>query len=215
MHKLIWLELLSSWRQKNEWLNATLFLLSFCVIFSLASDGFSQQSKMLASLVISFGFLFVNQFVIDTHWRYEKWQGCLYHYLLSKIPIWHIILAKSISLWCITTIPVLFIIPVLSLIMCLKFMFMLKIMFFILVASPAIVSFAMLASIMTITMARPSVLFSLIVMPLVIPIILLGQSAMRSDELFCVEYVLIAAVSVLCVTFLPHINGFLLKETIE
>lgn len=215
MFNLIRFELLSHWRQRGEWLNGLVFIFAFAMIFSLATQPTNSSPTILhASVIISLGFLFLNQFVIDGHVRQEKWQGCWVNYLTSSIPTWWIVSIKSICLVLCIALPLIAIMPVIGLVLSLNLKNIIKEGVYVLLATPALVSVGMLASVMTLSLVRSSLLFSLIVMPIVVPIILLGQSALMNEQWFSVEFYFIAAISVLFFTLIPHVVAFLIKETL-
>lgn len=189
------------WQDRAYWLQAVLFSLLFAFIYSVATP--VAQSPAHATIITMLGLVFSSQYTIDHHLRLERWQGCWQHYRMGVSPLWQIIFIKAICLVSLILLPLIAVLPLIALIMNIDLFTLTKLLMFLVSAGPAWVLITLLAASMTLALPQASTLIPLIVIPIGVPIILLGQSAIVRVEFFAVEYYFLAAVSILALTFVP------------
>jgi heme exporter protein B len=145
-------------------------------------------------------------------------QGSLEQLLLSPHPLWWLILSKSVALWVASSIPLILVMPLLGLAMHLSFLENSVLMLSVLVGSPALTLVGVIGAALTIALPRSGVFLGLLLLPLYIPILILGESAvvsLFSNEWPQFQLALLGAISIVALTFAPHAASAALKVAMD
>ncbi len=138
--------------------------------------------------------------------------------LLSPHPLWWLVFAKSVAIWIVSCLPLIVIIPLLGLFMQLNLFENSVLLVSVLIGSPAITLIGVIGAALTITLPRSGVFLGLLLLPLYIPILILGESAvvlLLSSQWPQFQLGMLGAISVLTITFAPFAAAAALKVAMD
>lgn len=193
-------------RRRAQWINPIVFFIIFVSLFGIGL-GLDVRLNDIAPAVIWIAFLLTSLFTVEAMFRTELDEGSLEPLLLSPYPLWWLMLAKSVAIWLASCLPLILSLPLLSLFLQLNLIETSVLILSLLAGSPALTLIAMVGAALTLALHRSGVFLGLLMLPLYIPILILGQSSVLSvDEtpwpLF--QLALLSAISILAMTFAPH-----------
>ena len=137
-------------------------------------------------------------------------------YQFSNLSLELISFIKIITSWLLHQLPVLLFIPVFSLILNIDFEKIYILIITILIGSPILTIFTLIASSMMLTNKRNLIVGSLIVLPLSIPVIIFAVSAINSDqELFTAQIYILVSILLAAIALGPWIISACIKIAIR
>lgn len=205
-------------RNRAEWVQSLLFFIIFISLFGIGL-GFDSKSLMsISPAIIWIAFLLTSLFTIETVFRREMEAGLLEQLVLSPHPLWWLLLAKGTALWMVSCLPLIILLPLLGLFMQLDFAQTSALVLCVLLGSPAITLLGMTGTLLTLSMPRSGLFLGILLLPLYIPILILGESAVvllfdASQPVF--QMTLLAAISVFTLTLAPHAAAGALKVAMD
>ena len=163
-----------SWSQGSS---ASMVIAFFIIVVSLFPLGVGPEQNMLGR--ISVGVIWVAALLacllsLDRIFQADYEDGSLDQFALSPLPLELVVLAKSLSHWLTTALPVIIITPLLGLLMNLANDAYLPLMMAMLIGSPALSLIGTIGAALTISIRRGGVLLSLLILPLYVPILIFG-----------------------------------------
>ncbi len=212
-YELRWLK-----RKKALWLQPVMFYL---IILSLFGIGLGLDEGTLAEVspaIIWITFLLTSLLTIDTLVRIDQEEGVLEQFALSQYPLWWIILAKSIAVWLASCLPLVLLIPLISSALYLTFDESLILFVTLLVGSPALSFIGVLGASLTVALPRAGLLLALLLLPLYLPVLILGESALEatiSQQWPIFQSTLLSAFSILAMTLAPLAASAALKAAMD
>jgi len=169
-----------AWRQGNS---SVLALAFFLIVVSLFPLGVGPEMKILTR--ISAGVLWVALLLsallsLDRMFHADFEDGSLDHIALSPLPLEIIVLAKAVAHWVTTILPLLVVAPLLAVGLNMDTAALPMVIISMAIGSPALSLFGAIGASLTVAMKRGGVLVSLLVLPLYIPTLIFGVSAIDS-----------------------------------
>jgi heme exporter protein B len=170
-------DLVLAYRRRGELLNPLIF---FVIVVSLFPLGVSPEGRVLASLapgVIWIAALLSVLLSLDGVFRSDFEDGSLEQLLLSPYPLTLLLLAKMAAHWLVTGLPLVFAAPVLGLIMHLPAAAMSTLVATLALGMPVLSLIGAIGMALTVGLRRGGVLLSLLVLPLYVPVLIFGATA--------------------------------------
>lgn len=205
-------------RNKAQWFNPIVFFIIFITLFGIGLGSTPKQLIQASPAIIWIGFLLISLFTIESLFRTEKEEGMLEQLILSPYPLWWMLTSKSLAIWVASCLPLIVVIPIISLLLQLTLVQMILLTLSLLIGSPALTFVGVVGAALTITLPRSGVFLGLLLLPLYVPILILGESAvvsLLSDNLPVFQFALLGAISVLAMTFAPHLAAGALKTSMD
>ncbi|MBI2791088.1 MAG: heme exporter protein CcmB [Gammaproteobacteria bacterium] len=205
-------------RSPKEWSNPILFFIIFISLFGIGLGFDSEILMKMSPAIIWIAFLLTSLFTIETLFRNEMEEGGVEQLLLSPYPLWWLILAKFVAIWLVSCLPLILFIPLLGMLMQLSLFENSVLVLGLLIGSPAITMVGMIGAALTISMPRSGMFLGLLLLPLYIPILILGESAVSlllSSTWPAFQLALLGALSILTVTIAPHAVAAALKVAVD
>lgn len=206
-------------RSPAQWFHPIIFFVIFISLFGIGLAISPDQLMKISPAVIWIAFLFTSLLTIETLFKNDQEDGSLEQLLLSPTPLWWLLLAKSLALWIVCCLPLITIMPLLAMSLGLALQPILLFALTLFVGSPALTFMGVLGAALTITMPRSGLFLGLLLLPLYIPILILGESAvvaLLSDGPWPVfQIALLAGLSVLAITLIPHACAAALRGSME
>lgn len=176
---LFYRDVLLSYRQRRDLLNPIFFFAIVITLFPLAITSDHLTLAKIAPGVIWVAALFANFMSLDKLFRDDEEDGSLEQLLLSPIPLWMLVLSKVLAQWLVTGLPLTLVAPLLAYLLFLPAAGIEVLMLTLLVGTPLITLIGAIGAALTLSVKNNGVLLPLIVLPLYIPVLILGAGAVQ------------------------------------
>lgn len=173
-------EMLLAARRRSDILNPLVFFLMVASLFPL---GISPEPGFLAQLapgVVWVGALLATLLSMDSLFRSDFEDGTLEQALLSPQPLVVIVLGKVVSHWLMTGLPLALLAPLLAVMLFLPAEGMAGLVISLLLGTPTLSLIGAIGAALTVGLRKGGVLISLLVLPLYIPVLIFGSSAVQA-----------------------------------
>ena len=157
-------------------------LLFFIIVISLFPLGISPESKILQAIapgIIWVAALLAAMLSLDNLFRSDFEDGSLEQIVLTPHSLHFLVLAKVLAHWLVTGLPLLLIAPLLSVLLFLPSEAMLTLILTLLLGTPILSLIGAIGVALTVGLRRGSVLLSLLVLPLYIPVLIFAAGAVN------------------------------------
>lgn len=172
-------DLLLALRQRSEMLNPLTF---FLIAISLVPLGISPESKLLATIapgMIWVMALLATLLSLDGLFRSDFEDGSLEQMLVCPQPLYLTVLAKILVHWLATGLPLTLLAPLLGVMLSLPTQGFVPLCISLLLGTAAMSLVGAIGAALTVALRKGGLLLSLIVMPLYIPVLIFGTSAVH------------------------------------
>lgn len=201
-------------RNSRDWIQPMSFFLVLIALFGIGC-GLEIPSLQAISPAIVWIVAFITViFTVESLLRQEHLMGNFEDYILSPVPLWWLMLAKISVIWVGAFLPLFLLLPLAGYAMQLSPSDWGMLALSLGVGSPAVVCLAVMGTVLTLTLPRAGFLLCLILLPLYIPVLILGESVVIQEAFSAAWWFalsLLAGVSLLCVTLIPHATAAALK----
>lgn len=173
-------EFLLSFRRKSDLVNPLIFFLMVATLFPL---GVSPEPGFLAQLapgVVWVAALLATLLSMDALFRSDYEDGSLEQLLLSPQPLFVVVLAKVLAHWMMTGLALTLMAPLLGMMLFLPAEGMPGLMLSLLLGTPTLSLVGAIGAALTVGLKKGGVLISLLVLPLYIPVLIFGSSAVQA-----------------------------------
>ncbi|WP_417582753.1 heme exporter protein CcmB [Nitrincola sp.] len=173
-------EYLLSFRRKSDLVNPLIFFLMVATLFPLGvspEPGFLSQ---LAPGVVWVAALLATLLSMDALFRSDFEDGSLEQLLLSPQPLFVVVLAKVLAHWSVTGLALTLMAPLLGMMLFLPGDGMPGLMLSLLLGTPTLSLVGAIGAALTVGLRKGGVLISLLVLPLYIPVLIFGSSAVQA-----------------------------------
>lgn len=198
----------------REWIQPMLFFLVLLSLFGIGLGLDAHQLKSVSPAIIWIVFFITTLMSTETLFRQEQQSGLYEQYLLSSCPLWWLMLAKTCAIWMGACLPLLVLTPFVGYALQLTPIECGLLTLSIGIGSPALVFLAVMGCAMTVTLPRAGLLLCLLLLPLYIPILLLGESIILPGSTFSMSQIplaLLGGISILSITLIPHATAAALR----
>ncbi|GGC07116.1 heme exporter protein B [Marinobacterium zhoushanense] len=173
-------DLMLSLRRKSELVNPLIFFLMVITLFPL---GVSPEPGFLAQLApgaLWVAALLATLLSMDGLFRTDFDDGSLEQLLLSPQPLFIVVLAKVLAHWMLSGLALTLVAPVIAVMLFLPAEGMPGLMLSLLIGTPTLSLVGAIGAALTVGLKRGGVLISLLVLPLYIPVLIFGTSAVQA-----------------------------------
>jgi heme exporter protein B len=201
---------------------ATLLALVFFVLtVTLFPLGVGPEPAILARIapgVLWVAALLAAMLSLDRLFQSDFEDGSLEQLVLSSLPVGGVVLAKIIAHWMTTGFPLLLAAPFLAVLLNMNGEGFTALMLTMLIGTPALSLIGAIGAALTLTVRRGGVLLSLLVLPLYIPVLIFGVSAIDAavHGLNAKPHLLLlAALTVACLPLCPWAAAAAVKLSLD
>ena len=184
-------------REASEVLNPLVF---FAVVVSLFPLGIGPEPEKLgevAPAVIWIAALLATLMSMDLMFNRDYNDGSLEQMVVSEQPLILLVLGKVVGHWLVSGLPLILVSPVIGLVFYVDTITILIMMLALLLITPILSLLGAIGASLTVGLERGGLLITIIVLPLYVPLLVLGiamvQSAMVGDSVLGYVYWLLAA----------------------
>ncbi len=173
-------DLTLAYRRRQDLVNPMIF---FVIVVSLFPLGVSPEKSFLQEAgagVVWVAALLATLLSLDSLFRSDYEDGSLEQLILTPQPLFLIVLAKILSHWLVTGVPLLILSPVLGVMMHLEFETIKVLMLTLLLGTPVLSLIGAIGAALTVGLKSGGVLISLLILPLYIPILIFGTGTVQA-----------------------------------
>lgn len=169
-----------SFRLRGDLVNPLFFFVMVIALFPLALGPAPGQLQLVAPGVIWIAALLSVLISVDSLFRADFEDGSLEQVLVSPQPLLFYVLAKILAHWLVVTVPLLLLTPVVSLMLFMQTPTLIAIWLSLLLGTPTLCLISSVGAALTVALKRGGVLTAIIALPLYIPVLIFGTSAVQA-----------------------------------
>ncbi|HWV15694.1 MAG TPA: heme exporter protein CcmB [Cellvibrio sp.] len=211
-------DLTLAFRHKGEMMNPLIF---FLIAVSLIPLGVGPEKALL--MQIAPGILWVMALLatllsLDNLFRSDFDDGTLEQLLISPHPLYWSVMAKVLAYWLATGLPLVLLSPLLGVMLSLPSTAFIALCLSLLLGTAAMSLIGAVGAALTVGLRKGGLLISLIVMPLFVPILIFGASAVQAaarGEVFDVQLAVLGAVLALALMLAPVATAGALRVSVN
>jgi heme exporter protein B len=193
-------------RARSEVLNPLVFLVLASTLFALALDGVPEVLREHAGGIVWVLVLFTNMLALDGMFRRDFDDGSLEQLFLNDAAIGTALFAKLVVQWLVTGAVMVLLTPVLGLALGIHGGDLGMLALTLLLGTPAVSFIGAIGAALTVNARRGGALLALLVLPLLVPVLIFGVSAVNralQGEIPLAELYWLAALSVASLMLAP------------
>ena len=219
MKALFLRELILAMRAGSGALTGVLFFLAVVTIFPF---GIGPDLKLLAQIgpaVLWIGALLSSLLGLERLFTQDREDGSLDLIVMQERSLGFSIFVKCLAHWLITGLPLVLATPIFGLMLNLSPTAIGAVMLTLLVGTPAITFIGAVGAAVTVTLPRGGLLISILVLPLVIPILIFGVSAtngaLYDPDPFTAPFLILCAITLFTGVVGPLAGAMMLRHSAE
>lgn len=173
-------EFVMGFRNRGDLANPLIFFLCIIVFVPLGVSPDGEVLSALAPGMIWIVALLATLLSLDRLFQSDFDDGCLEQTLISGQSLYWLVIAKVLVHWLITGLPLTLLAPVLGLMMSLPGEGYVPLMLSLFLGTGSLSLIGSIGAALTVALRRGGLLLSLIIMPLYVPVLIFGSSAVRN-----------------------------------
>ena len=205
-------------RQRSAWANPLSFFLMVVAMFPMGISPKAAELQAIGAGVIWVSALLATLLAAEFLFKQDLEEGGIEQWLVSPVPLFLVVLVKIFAHWLVSGLSLVLLSPLLSLMLFLDVTQMKALFFTLLLGTPIMSLICSIGAALTVGIRQGGVLLSLIVLPLYVPVLIFGTSAVQSAaQGFTVsgQYALLAAILILALVFAPFATAMALRVSVE
>ena len=169
------------WARRGDAFQPALFALLTVVLFALALGGDAESLAPVASAVLWLAVLLAGLLALDSLFRGDAEDGSLEQWMLAPVPLWWLVLVRTLMHWATTALPVIVAVPLLGELLHLPRAQLPVLMASLLLGTPILSLLGAVVAALTVGMRRAGVLVALLALPLYVPVLVFGAGAVAAS----------------------------------
>ena len=211
-------ELVVAYRRRTDLINPLLFFLMVITLFPMGVTPDMDKLSELAAGILWVAALLATLLSLDMMFRSDFDDGTLEQILLSSGVVEWRVMAKILAHWLVTGLPLTIISPALSLMLALPGRAVPALMLSLFIGTLALSLIGSVGAALTVGLRKGGLLLSLLVMPLFIPVLIFGASAVASAGFglsFKIQLLYICAIALVALALVPWITTVALRISVN
>ena len=199
-------DLLLSFRQRSDMVNPLFFFIMVISLFPLGVGPEPSTLSKIAPGVLWIAALLSTLLSVDSLFRQDFDDGSLELLLLSPQPLFVLVLGKTVAHWMVTAVPLVLVSPLLGGMMFMSTDTIMVMIYSLLLGTPILSMISAIGAAITVGLRKGGVLIAVIALPLYVPVLIFGTSAVEAASLslpYSGQLAYLAAFSVFAVTLAP------------
>ncbi len=175
-------DLMVAARSRSDWLNPLVFYVIVVTLFPLGIGPDGELLRQIAPGVLWVAALLATLLATEGLFRSDYDDGSLEQLVISGQPLTVLVLAKVLAHWLITGLPLILLSPLMAVILQLKFSSIPALLASLLLGTLTLSLIGAIGAALTVSLRRGGVLLALLILPLFIPVLIFGSSAVIAAE---------------------------------
>lgn len=199
-------DLTVAFRQRSDLVNPLFFFIMVIAMFPLGVGPEPGTLEKIAPGVIWIAALLSTLLSVDSLFRQDFDDGSLELILLSPQPLFVVVFGKVVAHWLITALPLILVAPVLSVMLYMDWDTVSVTVYSLLLGTPILSMISAIGAGLTVGLRKGGVLIAVIALPLYVPVLIFGTSAVQAASMglpYAGQLAYLAAFLVLALTFAP------------
>ena len=168
------------WKRRGDALQPALFALLTVVLFALGLGGDAKSLAPVASAVLWLAVLLAGLLALDNLFRGDAEDGSLEQWMLAPVPLWWLVLVRTLMHWLTTALPVIVAVPVLGELLHLPHAQLPVLLASLLLGTPILSLLGAVVAALTVGMRRSGILVALLALPLYVPVLVFGAGSVAA-----------------------------------
>ncbi|MDP3561011.1 MAG: heme exporter protein CcmB [Legionellaceae bacterium] len=201
-------------RDLRSCINACLFFLMIIIFFPLTMPADPMLLRTIAPGLVWIAMLLALFLSAECFFQHDYDDGVIEQWLISSYPLCVLVYAKLVVHWLLNAIPMIVLCPLLAVLLRLDYHETFVLIVSLLCGTPAILALCAMAAAFSTGLKQKGVLMALVLLPLTIPVMILGSSAtsMMMQGIAVDAYLaLLAAISCLAIALLPFATAGIIR----
>jgi heme exporter protein B len=211
-------DLLIALKRRNDLLNPIMFFIIVTALFPLAISNDSVELSRIAAGAVWVSALLASMLSLDNLYRADYEDGSLEQLLLSPQPLYFMVLAKNISHWLISGLPVVILSPLLAYMLFLPSEAYTTLVLTLLIGTPILSLFGSIGVALTVGLGSRGLILAVIVLPLCTPVLIIGAKAV-ADVMVGIpvssHYAMLGAMLAVSLSLAPWASAAALKISVN
>lgn len=206
------------YRHKQSWVAPFCFFALILFLFPLAFPSISSEKNQLFSGSVWIATIFANSYSLQTLFLSDLENQSLAQWALSPTPLSLLILAKLAAIWLATQLPLLILTFILSLFVNLDSHTTAVLIISLCLGSPIVMLLCSLSLALTLGLKQQGALLGLMLIPLIIPVFILGINVSELASLHLEithQLAAMAGICLLSMITLPAVIAFALRISLD
>jgi heme exporter protein B len=170
-------DLLIAVKRRNDLLNPLMFFVIVAALFPLGISSDAEDLTRISAGAVWVSALLASMLSLDNLYRADYEDGSLEQLLLSPQPLFFLVLAKNISHWLISGLPVIVLAPILGYMLYLPGEAYFTLVATLLIGTPILSLFGSIGVALTVGLGSRGLILAVIVLPLCTPVLIIGAKA--------------------------------------
>jgi heme exporter protein B len=202
-------------RAGGDVLTLVLFFVMVGVLVPFAIGPDKGQLARLAPGIIWIAAFLASLLGLDRLFRGDDDDGSLILFRQAQAPLEAIVAAKVIAHWLLTAVPLLIASPILAILLAMDVSPWARTLLSLLIGTPALTAFGTIGAAVTVSLKRGGLIAPVLILPLCIPVLIFGVSAVTAADGSAAALLFLAAISLVSVAFCPFAAGLALRLSEE
>lgn len=211
-------DLTLAWRRRSDVLSTLFFFVIVVSLFPLGIGPEMQLLRLIAPGVVWVAALLASMLSLSRLFASDYEDGTLEQLLLTPQPLYVVVLGKVLALWIVSGVPLALIAPILGLQFGLSQDTLFTLVVSLLLGTPILALIGSIGAALTLGLRAGSVLISLLILPLYIPVLIFGSGAVDASitgSSAQANLSLLGALLVLSFVFAPWATAAALRISLE
>lgn len=211
-------DLTLAWRRRSDVLSTLFFFVIVVSLFPLGIGPEMQLLRLIAPGVVWVAALLASMLSLSRLFANDYEDGSLEQLLLTPQPLYVVVLGKVLALWIVSGVPLALIAPILGLQFGLSQDTLFTLVISLLLGTPILALIGSIGAALTLGLRAGSVLISLLILPLYIPVLIFGSGAVDASitgSSAQANLSLLGALLVLSFVFAPWATAAALRISLE
>jgi heme exporter protein B len=198
--------------------DALTLVLFFVMVGAVVPFAIGPDRALLAELAP--GIVWIAAFLsmllgLDRLFRADEDDGSLLLFRHAAIPLEVVVAAKLVAHWLLTALPLVVATPILAVLLAMDQATWLETVLALLAGTPALTAFGTIGAAVTVSLKRGGLLAPVLILPLCIPVLIFGVSAIGAPEGSNAAMLFLTAISLVSVAFCPFAAALALRVSGE
>lgn len=198
--------------------DALTLVLFFVMVGAVVPFAIGPDRVLLAQLAP--GIVWIAAFLsmllgLDRLFRADEDDGSLLLFRHAALPLEAVVAAKLLAHWLLTALPLVVASPLLAILLAMDAGTWLKTVLALLAGTPALTAFGTIGAAVTVSLKRGGLLAPVLILPLCIPVLIFGVSAVAAPDGSTAALLFLTALSLVSVAFCPFAAALALRVSGE
>ena len=172
-------DLIIAYKRKNDVLNPFMFFLIVATLFPIGISPDPDRLGEIAAGVLWISALLASLLAMDNLYRADYEDGSLEQLLLSPHPLYFLVLAKNISHWLVSGLPVVLVSPLIAYMLNLPDAAYSLIFVTLLLGTPVLSLLGSIGVALTVSLGSRGLILAVITLPMSVPVLIAGTLAVQ------------------------------------